>query len=141
MDLLKRLHNVDLGTFLVRLLVGVVFIYAGLMKVNNIDMVAGFFQSLGFGTFLAYFVSWAELAGGILVLLGLFTRKAGVVLAVIMAVAMFKVHFANGFSLATNGYEYVFVLLLASLSLVFLGSGKYSVDYLFSKLANKNSVQ
>ncbi len=130
---LHSLHNQDLSILFIRIAIGVVFINAGWMKVNNIDMVVSGFSSMGIPAALAYFVSYAELIGGILVLLGLFTRYMGVILAVIMAVAITKVHFANGFSLANGGYEYTLVLFLACLSVITSGAGKYSIAKLLKK--------
>jgi putative oxidoreductase len=47
-----------------------------------------------------------------------------------MFVAIFSVHFANGFFMSANGYEFAFVLLGASVTLMFSGAGKYSLDAL-----------
>lgn len=123
----ERLHNPDLAILLIRIALGVVFINAGWLKVTNIDMVVNGFAQVGIPMFLAYFVAYFELIGGVALVLGLATRYVGIVLAVIMVVALFKAHFAAGFSLQNGGYEYVFVLLLASASLVTSGAGKYSI--------------
>lgn len=132
---MERFHNTDLGIFFVRLATGIVFANAGWAKVSNMGMVVGFFSAMGIPAWLAYVVGYAELVGGIAYILGLGVRYVGAVLSVIMAVAIFKVHLANGYSLQNNGYEYVLVLLLASLALVCLGGGKYSVQQLFKKPA------
>jgi len=50
-----------------------------------------------------------------------------------MLVAIFSVHFANGFFMSANGYEFAFALLGASVALMFSGAGKYSLDALFFK--------
>lgn len=130
--LMHRLHNPDLGILFIRLALGVVFINAGWMKISDMEMVVGFFGQLGFSAGLAYFVSYAELIGGIAFILGIFTRYAGVFLAIIMLVAI-KVLFPSGFSLANNGYEYPFVLMLASMALVTFGSGAYSLAGLLKR--------
>jgi putative oxidoreductase len=131
--LMNRLHNPDLGILFIRIALAAVFINAGWFKVNNIDMVVTGFASMGFSSFLAYLVAYAEFLGGILLLLGILARYTGVVIAIIMFVAMTKVHFANGFSLANKGYEYVLVLMLCALAIVVLGAGKYSLTSLFKK--------
>lgn len=133
MNILNRLHNPDLGILFVRIALGIIFIYAGWMKISNMDQVLSGFASIGIPTALTYLVAYSEFIGGILMILGLFARYAGVVLAVIMLVAIWKVHLVNGFSLAVNGYEYVLVLLLLSLSMVTFGAGKYSAAHLFRK--------
>ncbi len=133
MEFMKKLHNADLGILLIRVALGIVFIYAGWFKLNNMEMVIGGFASMGFATWLAYLVAYVEFLGGIALVLGIFVRYVGILLAIVMLVAMIKVHIPNGYSLANNGYEYVLLLMLASLAITTLGAGKYSVAKLFKK--------
>lgn len=136
--LLERFHNVDLGILFIRLALAAAFIFHGWQKIQAIDVTAGFFAQGGidwvFGAlFWTYVVAYAEFLGGIALLLGVFVRYAGIVLAVAMAVAVFYVHWQGGFSLANNGYEYALTLLLASLALVTTGGGAYSLAKIFRK--------
>ncbi len=124
---LDKLHNPDLGILLIRIALGVVFIYAGWLKLQMVDVVVTGFAAIGIPAFLAYVVMYTELIGGILLVLGLYVRVASILLAIIMTVATIKVHWAAGFSLANGGYEYTFVLGLAAIALVTLGSGKYAL--------------
>ncbi|TAK56850.1 DoxX family protein [Patescibacteria group bacterium] len=123
----ERLHNPDLAILLLRIALGVVFINAGWMKITNIDMVITGFAQAGIPMVLAYFVAYAEFIGGIALVLGFAVRYFAIILAIIMAVAIFKAHLANGYSLQNGGYEYVLVLFLGAVSLVTSGSGQYSV--------------
>lgn len=132
-SLTHRLHNADLGILLIRLALGAVFIYHGWQKLQAMDMTIGFFGTLGFAPYLAYVVAYAEFIGGIALVLGIATRYAGLVLAIAMAVATFKVHWSNGFSLATGGYEFAMALMLGSLAMVFLGAGRYSLARIFGR--------
>jgi putative oxidoreductase len=132
-EIIHKLDNKDAAMLFVRIAVGVVFINAGWMKINNIDFVVQGFASMGLPAFMAYFVTYAEFIGGIAVLIGIFVRYFGVILAIIMLVATFKAHWAQGFSLANGGYEYTFVLFFLSLSLIATGAGKYSVAKLLPK--------
>lgn len=131
---MDRIYNPDLGILLIRIALGLVFINAGWMKMQMADVVVPGFAAIGIPAFLTYIVMYAEFIGGILLILGVFVRYVGVVLAVIMAVATFKVHWAAGFSMANNGYEYTMVLGLAALSLVFLTGGKYTLVRLVRRL-------
>jgi len=97
------------------------------------DGTIGFFASLGFSAFWAYLVAYVEFLGGIAFILGIAVRYFGVLTSVIMLVAMFKVHWANGYNVANNGYELVLILLLASLAVVTLGEGEYSVKKLLKR--------
>lgn len=71
-----------------------------------------------------------ESVGGLLILLGLFTRPVAFVLCGEMAVAYFKTHNPRGFWPATNGgelavlYCFIFLLLMAA------GAGPLSLDRL-----------
>ena len=131
-ECIERLHNPDLAVLLIRIALGVVFINAGWMKINNIDMVVGGFASIGIPMSLAYFVTYAEFIGGILLVLGVAVRYASIVLAIIMLVAT-KILFIKGFSLQGGGYEYVLTLFLAAASLVTTGSGAYSLARVWKK--------
>ncbi len=130
---LQRLHNPDLGMLFIRLALGAAFIHAGWLKLMNMDMTVGFFGILGIPVWLAYVVAYSEFLGGIAMVLGIFTRYAGIVLAAIMIVATLVVHLPKGFGLQGGGYEYTLVLLLAALSAVTLGSGKYSLAQLIKR--------
>lgn len=131
--MVSGLHNPDLGILFIRIALGLVFMHAGWLKVANAEFVVTSFAAIGIPAYLAYFVMYAELIGGALIILGFFARYIGIILAVIMIVAIVKAHLVNGFGLQNNGYEYVLVLLLNSLAIVTLGDGKYSLERLVKK--------
>lgn len=91
----------------------------------------GFLASLGVPspTLFAWIVGIVELLGGLLLLAGLFTRYAAVLLATDMFVATWLVHLPNGFAVDTGGYEYTLVLMLVSIALVFSGPGRLALEY------------
>lgn len=76
---------------------------------------------------VAYLAAYAELAGAVLLLLGLFTRWAGLTLAVLLGVAIARVHWAYGLR-GPGGFELPLVLCAGALALVFLGGGWLSLD-------------
>jgi putative oxidoreductase len=119
----------DLGILLIRLVLGAVFIYHGWAKVGNIDGTLAFFTQIGLGNLtLVYLAAYGELIGGILLVLGLWTRYVTPVLVIIMAVAIQTVHLKAGFNIMQGGYEYALTLLVVSAGLGMIGAGKYSVD-------------
>ena len=77
----------------------------------------------------------AELIGGVLVLLGLFTRLGAFLIACVMVTAMLGVHWKNGFFLrpAGAGIEFTVALLGMALALLIAGGGQASVDKLISR--------
>ncbi|HBN6199951.1 DoxX family protein [Vibrio parahaemolyticus] len=81
---------------------------------------------LGPGVLMAFLAGSAEFFGGLFILLGLLTRPAAVALSFTMVVAIFSVHFENG-------YEFGLALLAASVSLAFSGAGKAALDNFLNK--------
>jgi putative oxidoreductase len=69
-----------------------------------------------------------EVAGGVLILLGLFTRPVAFLLAGDMAVAYFMVHFPRNFFPALNGGDPAILFCFVFLYLAAAGGGLWSVD-------------
>ncbi|MCC5833496.1 MAG: DoxX family protein [Opitutales bacterium] len=126
----------------IRIAVGAVMIGHGAQKLfgwwggHGLQGTAGFFaENLGLepGMLMAILAGGTEFFGGILLILGLLTRPAALLIAATMAVAIIKVH-PDAFFLSNNGMEFALTLLLASVALVIGGAGALSVD---RKLANR----
>jgi putative oxidoreductase len=124
------------GTTILRVVVGLVFLMHGYQKlfVWGIGGVTQSFSGMGIpapavGAVLA---TTAEALGGLLLLLGLFTRWAAIPIAFTMVVAILTAHLHGGF-FAPKGFEYPLTLLGASAALVFLGSGKLALDNLLQR--------
>jgi putative oxidoreductase len=123
-----------------RIPVGITFIAHGAQKLfgafggYGLEGTGQFMASLGLepGYTLAFLASSAEFFGGIAILFGLLTRPAAAVLAFTMLMAIFSVHIGNGLFMANNGYEYALALLAVSVSLVFSGAGRLSIDSMIS---------
>jgi len=69
--------------------------------------------------------------GGLLLILGLFTRTACALLFVVMLVAVTAVHFPNSFFASNGGFEYNFLIMAALVSLSLMGPGKFSLNRKF----------
>jgi putative oxidoreductase len=66
-------------------------------------------------------------------MLGLLTRPAALASALTMLVALFWVHWGQGFFMDSHGIEYALALSAAAWSLMVMGGGSYSLDnYLMS---------
>ncbi len=126
----------DLGPLVVRIALGVIFIYHGAQKLfgawggPGLDGVAQMVGSLGFQPAFAWGLALAltELVGGGLVLIGLFTRYAALAIAVAMLVAILRVHWGKPFAVSQGGMEFALINLAAALSLVFTGGRAASID-------------
>ena len=110
----------DLGLLLIRLALGLLFFTHGLMKVQELSMVAAMFAHLGFFPWVGFFIAWLELLGGLALILGVATRFFAVVFGIEMLVAAIIVGFSRGIGLEL-------ILSIVSFGLALLGSGRYSV--------------
>jgi len=125
-------------TLPVRLALGIIFIAHGLQKVFGLWGGPGlnaFVENQGkpapFGLRPVWLwmgaAAFAELIGGLLVLIGLLTRLGALAITFVMLVAMFAVHW-GAFFLPSRGIEYTLALLGMALALVISGGGQASVD-------------
>ncbi len=69
-----------------------------------------------------------ELFGGILIVLGLFTRPVAFILAGNMAVAYFMAHFPQNFFPALNGGDSAILFCFVFLYMAAAGGGVWSID-------------
>ena len=94
----------------------------------TLDGTAQFFQSLGLPAALAYATFWAELIGGVLLVLGIGSRWVALGLIPILLGATW-VHIGNGwvFSAPNGGWEYPAFLIAASIVQAMLGDGAYAL--------------
>ena len=111
----------DAGLLVLRIGVGGIFIATGWLKVFNLAATAEAFGTMGFAPFWAYLVSFVELLGGVAVLLGVYTRVAAGLLAVVMLVASYKLLSAPQMLIAPVS------LLFSTVALKLAGGGKYSL--------------
>jgi putative oxidoreductase len=119
-----------LAPLLARVTVGWIFLWSGWGKLNDLPTVIENFVGWGipFPNILAPFVSTIEFLGGLLLLLGLFTRLAAVPLIVVMIVAIFTAKWDEVDSLETLlGFDEAAYLALF-LWLAVAGPGPMSID-------------
>ena len=116
----------DYGILLLRVTLGVMFIAHGLLKVLvfTVPGTVQFFEAQGFPGVLAYLVIAAEIGGGALLVLGVYTRWVALALVPILLGAL-NVHWPNGwvFSTPNGGWEYPAFLVIATLVQSLLGGG------------------
>jgi putative oxidoreductase len=78
-----------------------------------------------------------EVAGGLLLLLGLFTRVTAFILCGEMAVAYFRAHFPRSWFPINNMGEITVMLCFFFLYLIAAGPGPWSVDHVLSRSKTK----
>lgn len=117
-----------LGLLILRVALGIVFISHGYPKLTQGAAMQPFFVQLGLPASLVYVAGVLEFFGGGLLILGLFTQAAAFLLAVQMAVAIWKAHSGQGI-LAVHEYEFPLVLAAACLALTTTGAGLLSIDH------------
>jgi putative oxidoreductase len=117
-----------LALLVLRIVLGVIMIGHGYPKVfggihKHVELVA----SLGMPGWMAYLSAAAEFLGGILVILGLFTRCSAIAITIDLVVVIAKVHWKNGL-LGNGGYQLPLALAAIAFALIFLGSGPIALD-------------
>ena len=120
------------GPLIMRLIVGYVFMLSGWGKLNNLPQIIQNFTEWGipFPRILTPFVSGVEFFGGIMLLLGLFTRIPAAMLAVVMLVAIKSAKWGDVDSLETLlGFEEA-TYFAAFMWLAISGPGAASLDRL-----------
>lgn len=131
----------DLGAFILRLSLGVLFLAHGLLKVFVFTLpgTAAYFAGQGFPAWTAYAVVAGELAIGLGLILGILVRVASLASLPIMVGAL-AVHAPNGwvFSAPNGGWEFPALLIVLAVVQALLGAGAYAVKlpYLSSRLAH-----
>jgi len=86
------------------------------------------FPKQGFPSYFAYIAGALELFGGILLVLGLLTRVIGLVLAIQMAIAVWKVSLPHSGVYNVEGYGLPLMLGVACFALFTVGAGILSLD-------------
>ncbi|HEU0013139.1 MAG TPA: DoxX family protein [Longimicrobium sp.] len=132
MDVVRAQRWTDLGLLVLRVVLGIVMFMHGYQKVFEMGVggVEQFFGSLGLPVpgISALLVSYLELVGGALLVLGVATRLLGLAFAFELLVALFTAHLSKGFYSQDGGYELVLMLAAAALALALTGPGAWSVD-------------
>lgn len=113
---------------LLRIIVGFLMMTHGMQKLFNYPPgPPGYFPAELFS--LTGVAGILEFGGGLLFLLGLFTRPVAFILSGLMAVAYFMGHAKNGFWPILNGGELAALYSFVFLYFAVAGGGRWSLDY------------
>ncbi len=118
---------------LLRIIAGFVFALHGFQKLFGLfGGMGGSGASAAFGS-LPWVAGVLETFGGLLLLVGLFTRPVALLLCGQMAVAYFKAHAPRGFWPIVNGGELAALYCFIFLYLAIAGGGQVSFDRILRK--------
>ena len=121
----------DTGKLILRVTVAVLLVMHGIAKMQNgIGWMGGMLQAHHLPAFVGYGVYVAEVIAPILLILGLFTRLAALVIAFDMFMAIVLVQSDKFFARNQGGgwaVELEMFFWLASVAIFFLGGGRYAV--------------
>lgn len=130
------------GPLLMRIVVGYTFMWSGWGKLNNLPQITQNFIEWGvvFPKIMTPFVSGVEFFGGIMLILGLFTRIPAAMLAFTMLVAIKSAKWDQVDSLETLlGFEEA-TYFAGFLWLAIAGPGAASLDRLLTDAAGHREV-
>ena len=121
-----------LALLFMRLALGAIMVAHGYHKVfgglhHHAQMVA----SLGLPAWLGYVSAFTEFLGGLLILVGFFTRIAAFAVFIDLFVAIWKVHLHNGLIGTPDrpGYEFALAAAAIAFAIIFFGAGPIAIDH------------
>lgn len=136
-DLVEKLRSPFL--LFVRLYWGWQFVQTGLGKLRHLPRIVDFFTSLNipFPAFNAHFVSGLEFFGGILLILGLFSRPISLLFTGSMLVAYWTAEHEALVSIFSDPGKFYtadsYTFLFAALLILIFGPGLFSLDELIAR--------
>ena len=122
----------DIGKLVLRITLAILILLHGVSKLQNgIDFISGLVSGAGLPSAFAYLVYIGEVVAPLLVLIGLFTRPAALLIAINMIVAIVLVHMGELFTFTNSGgwaLELQGMFLFTAIAISLLGAGRYSLD-------------
>lgn len=121
----------DTGKLLLRAVLAILILFHGVSKlIGGIDPIAGMVTKAGLPAIFAYGVYVGEVVAPLLMLVGVFTRAAALVVAINMVVALLLAHTSQFFTMGQTGgwaLELQGMYLAGALAVALLGAGRYSL--------------
>lgn len=128
----------DLGKLVLRVTLAVLILFHGVAKlIGGTGFIAGLLEKAGMPPVLAYLVFVGEVIAPILMIIGVWTRLAAVLIVGNMVVAIALVHMSELFTLAKTGgwaLELQGMFLFSAIAVALLGAGRYSLGGINGRL-------
>jgi putative oxidoreductase len=127
----------DTGKLILRLALGILILLHGIAKLGSgVGGIAGMLTSHGLPAGLAYLVYIGEILAPVLLIAGIFTRPAALIVVINMLFAIFLAHMSQVFTLGKTGgwaIELQGMFLFAAIAVAFLGAGRFSLGGIAGK--------
>ena len=124
-------HYDDAAKLVLRLTIGILMLMHGLFKLSyGISSIIGMVAAKGWPEFIAYGVFLGELVAPILLILGLWTRPAALLIVINMVVAIMLAHMGQLTAMTSAGgwrLELQGLYLLGALAIAMQGAGRFSL--------------
>ncbi len=128
----RFVNNSDLGKLILRVVVGALLLFHGIHKLQHgYGFVEKMLLNAGFPGYLSHGILVSELLAPFFMVMGLYTRQAALIQAVVMLMAILLVHTGELFSVtAQGGYalELQAFYLFGALAVFFFGAGRYNIS-------------
>ncbi len=121
----------DTGKLVLRAALAIMLLFHGYAKITGgIGFIAGMLAKAGMPEAVGYLVYVGEVIAPLMILVGIFTRPAALVVAINMIVAVLLVHSAEIFTINKTGgwaLELQGMFFFAAVAVALLGAGRYSL--------------
>ena len=121
----------DTGKLVLRLAIGILILLHGISKLRNgIGSITGMVTANGLPAVLAYGVYVGEVVAPVLLIVGVLTRPAALIVAFNMLVAIWLAHAGQIATIGKTGgwaLELQGMFLFGAIAVAFLGAGRFSL--------------
>lgn len=128
---MSNLNFDDAGKLVLRLTLGILILLHGIAKLTGgIGGIEGMLVARGLPAFFAWGAYLGEVLAPLLVILGVYTRIGGLLIAANMVVAVLLAHTSHFWDLTNSGgwsLELQAMFLFGGLAVALLGAGRFSV--------------
>lgn len=131
--MINPFQNNAIGKLILRLTLGILMLFHGFGKILNpgsLEFFGGRLTDLGLPSVVAYGVYVGEVVAPLMIILGVYSRIGGLLIAGNMIFAIVLVHTNDLFALSQNGgwaLELQAFYLFCGLAISFLGSGRIAI--------------
>jgi putative oxidoreductase len=121
----------DVGKLVLRAALAILLLFHGVSKlIGGVGFITGMLAKAGLPPAVGYLVYIGEVVAPLLILLGIWTRAAALVVVINMIVALLLVHTGEFFTMSKTGgwaLELQGFYLASAIAVALLGAGRYSV--------------